>query len=319
MSTTDGGNWATGFDCPSIYLSLNGKAHVNQGAARIQGAKLLDDTNLENKNGLLLEFKTPISNSLQFKQVAIKLSGNKYYIPWRYFKPEFTFTNPTLDNKYLQGDLVTDAKTPFNLKIIFPYALFTTYVSDDNGNKIRARINKKAMETRRAIHIAKEILNVTYPAFKSSKSDIAKINLGNKAIDDQIMTLKANINDAIKNNDIKKKTIELLTQKHSKQYIAAELLKNQITKINQEIIQGNSDIKALAGSITTLRASRDNPTPQLDKEKKTQNASLKLAEEKYNLLKIAAPERMIQIIASKNGFTNLKKSIYQKNMDSFKP
>ena len=319
ISTTDGGNWATGFDCPSVYLSLNGGGHVNQGAARIQGAKLIDDKNPDNKNGLLLEFTKPIPNSLQMKQVAVKISGNKFYIPWRYFKPDFKFTNPFLNNKYIQGDLVTDAKTPFNLKINFPYALFTTYVSDDNGNQIRERINKKATETRRSIHIAKEILNVSYPAFKSSRTDIMKISLGAKVIDEQIMTLKANINDLIKNNDIKKKTVATLSQKHSKQYIEAELVKNQIAKINQQIIQGNADIKALADSVSTLLKSKENPKPQLDKEKKTQDAALKKAEEKYNLLKIAAPERMKEIIESKNAFASLKANIYQKNLDSFKP
>jgi hypothetical protein len=100
--TADAGTWNNGFNCPSILLSKNGGGYFDQGPARIQGSKFVDQKNGENRDGLVLDFTNKFTPSQEFPIVARIISGKKYYIPWRNIKPNFKFTDPTLSNKYIE-------------------------------------------------------------------------------------------------------------------------------------------------------------------------------------------------------------------------
>ena len=95
QTTADGGSWEKGFNCPYIYLNLSGEVEKDQGAAKIEGKLFLDGKLNENQLGLVLTFAKPLAKDSVVPQVAKQISGNKYYIPWRYVQSNFEYKNPT--------------------------------------------------------------------------------------------------------------------------------------------------------------------------------------------------------------------------------
>ena len=313
--TADAGTWNDGFNCPSIFLSKNGAGYFEQGPARIQGLKFVDAKNGENREGLVLDFVNKFVPTQDFPNISRIISGKKYYIPWRNIKSNFKFTDPTLNNKYIEGNILTDGNVSYQLKIVFPFAYFSTPVTNDNGNAIEKRINDQSVQIRNTIRISKEVINRTFPEYKNAKENIMRLNEGTASIDKQIVAINKQIKIVIKENDDRKKTFVMLSAQSDKQSISVEALKNQIDKTNEEIIQNNANIKAMTKSIDTLNKSKADPKAQLAKATKDSDDVLKVAVTKFNELNSLAPEMVNQIKLSKQGFEGLKHNIFQNNIN----
>jgi hypothetical protein len=307
-TTGDAGTWEGGFNCPKIYLSTNAAGDIDQGPAKIQGKNFVDANNSENRDGLVLEFVNSFAPTLEFTNVATLISGKKYYIPWRNIIPEFSFTNPTLSNKYVRGHIRTDKDISYQLTIYFPFAYMSTPVSDDNGNAITKRINEKANQVRDTIKVSKEVINMTFPEYKTAKENILRINVGAQNLNKEIDKVQKNIKTVALENQARKKTLEMLTKQYAVDSIKVEALKNQIDKNNDEIIQSNSGIKAMTDSIDTLTKSKDDPKAQLTRATKKSDGLIVAAASKFIVLDTLAPEMLPTIKLSKQGFIDLKEN-----------
>lgn len=70
--------------CPFIYITAKGQQAKDQGAGKFFAAKFVDgkDATAEDKIGFVIDFSKEPGEILKTK-LGVKISGNKYYIPYR--------------------------------------------------------------------------------------------------------------------------------------------------------------------------------------------------------------------------------------------
>ena len=315
--TASGGNWENGFNCPSIMLSQGEGKEVNQGAAHIQGIKMMEWKG-QNVNGLVLNFEKPIAPNSFMSQISKKIAGNQIYIPWRFVENNYIFDNPYFNNKNISGDIKNDAGASFHMKINFPYALLTTYVEDDKGNKIRARVNQLSTYFQSRINETKEFINMKYPEYARAKKDAEQLAKGAALIDGKVKILTAEQDDIKKNNGLAVRALVGMRITYNKEYVASQAANAQIAKIDNQISETNAMIKAMSDSISNLGKSKSEPQVQISAAKKEAAEGAKKADAEYNVLLKNTPGRTAEINASRAAWTQ-SRIVYRQKLNSFVP
>ena len=318
-TTADGGSWVAGYNCPYIYLNVSGESEKDQGAAKIQGIVFFDEKLQENRDGLVLNFEKPLSQSTIFPQVAKQISGNKYFIPWRFVRNDFEYTNPILAHKNIKGKLQNDQGRFFDLKILLPYKYFGSYIDDSEGNKLRERINTKGSAVRGAIKVAKESINVLYPAYKIQKENILKIMNGSALIDKEVDALKKKIAKSMNENLMRIKTRNMLSIDATKINIGLMKLKSKFDMINAKRNDGNANIKAILTSNEALKNGKKNPQIEIAKAEKVSKIAFESVLLKFKVLDDQAVDRRAIISQSQKDWRYLKAPEFTKGLNSIAP
>jgi len=318
-TTAEGGNWKIGFECPKILLAPSGQEYKDQGPAHIQGEKFLDNTITENQNGLVLTFKAPFGIGSLMPSVSKQISGNKHYIPWRNVDPVFTFIDPFLDSKYIQGKVVTDAGQSYNFRIVLPFKYIGSYITDEEGNKIRKRINEKAEQIRDIIRVNKEHIYILYPQYRIQKENVLKIMAGAAKIDAEVKSIQSKITKQMAENDAKKKSRDKLAQDAQKQNIAVQAIKEKIDKVKEEIHQGNASIKALSNSIVSLKESKKNPQAEIAKADKISKDTFQGVLKRFADLDTNAVDMRAIIVKAQKGFRLMQEKEFQADLAKIFP
>ena len=317
-TSANGGNWETGFNCPSIMLSLGAGKLVDQGPALIQGAKLAENST-DNFNGLVLQFEKPIATNSLIAQISTIISGNKIYIPWRILESNFVFVNPWFDNKYVKGAIKTDSGVAYNIKINFPYAMVGTWISDDKGNAIRARINTRATNNHASIRMHREYIKRQYPAYINAKRDEINLAKGQGLIDGKIVDLKAQIEVINTKNLAIKNELVGLNINYNREYVNGKAADRQVAKVDNDISENNASVKAMSDSIKILSASKLDPSVQQAAATKKAGEHAASVEIEYATLIRNAEAKMSSINSSKAAWLGEKKMEYKTKLKAFFP
>ena len=320
-TTAEGGSWAKGFHCPFIFLTPAGQSEQNQGAAMIQGKLFVDPNIPENKQGLILNFEKPLSQNTIFPQVASNVSGNKYFIPWRFVKGNFQYTNPMLSYKYIKGNLQNDQGISFDLKIVLPYKYIGHYISDSEGNQIRSRMNEEGRKVRTAIAVAKNNINTLYPAYNIHKENVLKIMKGVAGIDTEVARIKKNLLATIAGNTARKITRGRLARDAIRRHVVTMKIRSEMNKIVSGISNGNAHIKAISSSIVNLKLGKLNPAIQIAKANKVSAAAFKETLMKFaEIDKVAVDKRATIGLAQKEWrYMKGNGAVYKKLLASIAP
>lgn len=225
------GSWDQGFLCPHIEMGLKGKESKEQGAGKFFPKNFVDaQVSNEDKLGLVIEFSNEPAAIVKTK-VGVKISGNKYYIPYRFFSTKIEYNNGWFSNKYLQGNLVNDDGEEFTFKILLPYKATGWYISDDEAHKVSDKIVSMAVKERSSIQNIKGDLLTEFSKLQTNKPllETTEKNFANleKALEENKKALETN-----------KKTAETLT--------------TQIADLDRQILELQAKIKPLEAQKESL-------------------------------------------------------------------
>lgn len=294
----EGGSWDKGFQCPELSIVPNGIQPPQViGPCTIDGAKLMKNDGY-NTIGFPVVFKDkPKGGTWIFSICQPEADGKTFVLPWRYIVSS-TFTDHFAGNKVLAIELRNDKNDTYDLKIKLPFKYIGNYISVEEGNKIRARINEKAMEIRDDIKKNKDQIVINYAEYKQLYTNQFRIKEGAKMIQKQI---DGNI---AKSQEIDKQIIaqEIKINKIKAEYQTflseAAAHRQQIHKLGADIINNNVLIKGLSESITNLKASKTNPVNEQNKATNEKVALDKQANKHFdNLVKLVPGKSKIIALA----------------------
>jgi len=110
--------WSTNWEKETKYSFMSAK-------------DIADGATGENKNGIVFDFKEGAPSDATKKYLK-QFSGNKYFLPYRNMvasDPSCKYISSSGINRRIEMSFVTDAGEDRVLKIIFPYARFSSYIT----------------------------------------------------------------------------------------------------------------------------------------------------------------------------------------------
>ena len=143
------GSWASGYNCPGISYSLNGRFWYPPNKVFFEPTHLQKPYSETKKKGIYFTLKFNPENNPD-KHIAKLLkydpTEKKYYIPYNSIKSTLEYEKDTKTNykslagwvKYNNGDL--------KFRIVLPYKSIGSYVSDDEVKKISELIKVRKAE-----------------------------------------------------------------------------------------------------------------------------------------------------------------------------
>jgi len=237
----------------------------------IDGSKLMKDDGYVSI-GFPVVFKDkPKQGTWIFSICMPEADGKTFVLPWRYIVRS-SFEDPFASNKILALEIRNDKNDTYDIKIKMPFKYISSYISNEEGNKIRGRINSKSMEVRDDIKHQKDEIVENYARSKQLFTNVFRIKEGEKMIKKQIdgnTARSADIDKAIAASEIK---INKLKQEYTTFLSEATFHRMQIHKLGSDIIDNNVVIKSLSESITNLKAAKTNPVNEQNKATNEKNA-----------------------------------------------
>jgi hypothetical protein len=307
----DGGNWNDGFNCQQLLI--NG---VDQGSVKIYAKEIVDGTG-DLKYGMTFDFAATPGADL--KKVATNISGNKYRVPFRKMLNNSKYVNPFGSSKYITGVLQDETGKQYGFKLVLPYKLFGWTISDEEGNKIVSAMNNSATSRTAAVVAAKYTLKKNYQNYVDAKNYLqalsqsanayaAMISENEKTLASVQNTLPELRNTATQDeNNFNAKKNEVLEAER----ILNDLLKKE-TQINSEIGSINEAAEALSKQGTELASQKSLLETKVNDVKRILDAE-------FTKLSTNAPERRVDIDASKTALFSLNKALSSSNLDKIYP
>jgi hypothetical protein len=137
------GDYDNGFNCPGI-LAVEGNANFNEdnrlAIGKFWPKKLETPSTDQEKLGWTWDFGKQAPTGV-LKEFLVPISGNLWYIPFRYFSSDLGYTNPR-GYKYFDGWFTNDFKKSIHARFLLPWSSTSWYINDEQGNKIVAMLNK---------------------------------------------------------------------------------------------------------------------------------------------------------------------------------
>jgi len=155
--TEGSGSWDTFYDCPRILIAEGSGNYVNQGGAKIYAKNIINPTVDADKLGFVFDFNSAPGELL--KRVGTQISGNKYYVPYRYFNGDFKYSNPNQENKNIEGWFSDDNKKSYRMKVDFPFKSTGWFITDDEAQKIMNAVNSYSVREKGIIKSTKNEIN----------------------------------------------------------------------------------------------------------------------------------------------------------------
>jgi len=110
-------------------------------------------------------------------------SALTFVLPYRTITGSFNWSNPSLDNKLIQGSVTADDKVYYSFRLLLPYKLLGWYISDPQMASLCDSINKKRNVRTSAVQNAKGVADRASGSYITNKPlvDAANANVGNAA------------------------------------------------------------------------------------------------------------------------------------------
>lgn len=250
-ATEGSGSWDTFYDCPRIFFAEGKGNYQNQGSAKIFAKSIVNASTNEEKLGLVFEFgKAP---GALFKKVATLISGNKYYVPYRYFSGDISYGNPSMNNKYLEGSLTSDDKVNYRMKIDLPYKRIGYFLDDEEGRKMASSINSRTLNQKSTVKDLKSNITGQTSEFVEKKKQLDAAQKGEEELKKVLEAQEKEANELKDKMNAKKTEIE-----------------NQKKAINEEklkVAQAEAKLQKLQDSLTADTAKFNQITDTIQREK----------------------------------------------------
>jgi len=274
--TEGSGSWDTFFDCPRINIADDKGTFASQGSAKIYAKNIENPSSVEDKLGLVFDFNS--SPGPLLVKVGTLISGNKYYIPYRYFDANLYYDNPSQDNKSIGGSFRSDDKKLYKIKIEFPFKRTGWFISDDEGRRILNAINTQSTNQKNIVTNLKSNINGQTSRYIEKKTQLDAALKGSnefKALitkkESDAGELKKKIDSSQSNSDSLKKTIDDARKNLDDQISKFNDLQNSInmdSKTYNEIMdaveKSKNDSIPIAKNINDIQAAVDESTKNLD-------------------------------------------------------
>lgn len=310
------GSWNDGFLCPRIEVGPKGKDLTDQGEGRFYPKNFVDaQVSAEDKLGFIIQFTKEPADLIKTK-VGVKITANKYYIPYRFFTSKIEYTNPSgLNNKFFKTTLTNDDGEEFTLKIVLPWKLISRYINDDEANKIANKIESSAVKERNLIKNIKDDLLTQFSQLQSNKPllETSEKNFADlaKALEESKKTLETNKNTAKtlekQISDVEKQIFEL-QEKIKPLQTQKDSLSNDYKVVSESIANSEKSLNEKSGGASTQKDA-------INKYKPLVEASNKKVDELINSLGERAPEKKTTVITTiKTAITGLKQKDLNDNL-----
>jgi len=261
------GSWDGGYECPFVELETNGKIIATTGRYTFNASKQTG------KYGFVFQMKS-IPDSL--KAYTYTTTNGETYIPWRYWDTVGYFKKDS-SYKMITGWLRNDAGQTVRVRFNLPWALWSSYISVDECNKIVDNIQKWGTEQKTSITSRKRNATTFYSkmvnykkALDTSKDDAAALkqklqtniqkNQGilqtKKAQLAQITTQIGAITSAVQVLNAQTEALSVqINENNNKQFNNLKLMDDQQ---RQKMFAGidaqiKTEVDQVAGDITTLQ------------------------------------------------------------------
>jgi len=219
---------------------------------------------------------------------------NNYYFPYRFFDQKCTYTNPWGGNKYIECWVTNDSSEVYHFKVLLPYATFTYYIDDTQGNKCASLINQRATNHRNIVSQSKANAIQSSSTYVANKPLYTTASTKGSSLQTQIAdlngkqtTLKAQIDAATaERDDAQSKyntaSAQALIKLQTSNEIAAKIssLESEKNTIDQTLKDLGTQSTVSASTAQTIKTSVD--------------AALNGWNSDLDALKAAAPERMTE-------------------------
>jgi hypothetical protein len=229
------GDWANGYDSPKILITPVGGSQQETGRYFFKPGQMSTSW----KDGFEIENLTP-STPAQKDIMVSNTPGGKIYIPWRYIDDNDVESGKnTFSNKWINFKVTTDANTTYNVRLIMPWAAFSTYISTEQVTTIVNTITEKASSAKNAIIKSKTSLKTNVQELAVEMANKQKIAQDQQAIK----------NAAIQENNQIKTQLETKAKQLADIKIQINTKTNELSKLIDQRDTLNSETNKLANEI----------------------------------------------------------------------
>jgi hypothetical protein len=316
MSRTngDGGSWSTGFLCPSFLID-----GVDQGEVRIYANDIAtaNSATTENKYSFVLDFTAPPKALL--KSVTTLVSGNKYRLPFRRLLNNSRYVNPFGGYKYIMGVLQDETGKQYAFKLNLPYKTFGWWITDDEGNKITAALNKNATDRTSSVISYKYTLRKNYVNYQDANKFYKSLSTSQAEYDALLKQRESEV------NNLQTSLITLRTTASAAD-AAFNNAKNELLEVEKqlnELFNKESLINSEINSINESAKVLSEQGEDFAKQKEVLNSKITsvkaVLDAEFAKLKENAPQKGAEIDASKLALYALDKTNFQTNLNAVYP
>lgn len=310
-----GGSWALGFDCPEIRCALGNGSLNTDSKGTFYPTTMENPTNSNDKIGM----KWKLSSAGAIMKALTFTNGGYYYLPYRLLSSSFTYTNPWGGNKYIQGWITSDDGKAYQCRFVLPYATFTYYINDDEGNKIVNLLGKHRTRCQDEV-----------TSTKSAATNAASEYITNKPICDAASASEAEYTKTIADTQKRLDEIKAQIKTLQTQLEAAEAASVKATtdakakegEINTLTNQINNQSNQIQSNETTLKELEGKTTASADEIAKLKSAcdnSMNLFNSEVEILRGEAPQRKNELDAVVAANTALKSADVSSNLNKIAP
>ena len=292
--TEGSGSWETFYDCPRINFSQGNQDYQDQGSAKIYAQTITKPKSNEEKLGLVFEFsKAP---GALFKNLATLISGNKFYVPFRYFSGDISYTSPWFGNKFLEGSLTGDNKKEhYRIKIELPYKRIGEFISDEQGRNIGSAINKNTVAQKSTVRDLKSNITGQTSAYIEKKKQVNAAQKGEEELKKVLDAQKKEANSLKEKMNTRKTEIESQKKAITEEKMKVQEAETKLNKLQDSLSADNTKYSQITATIEkekTNKASVEEKVKSFQNDANTLNTKL---EQHFGNLKNAAPIRKPEI------------------------
>ena len=314
--TKDGsGDWAGGYNCPSLEIGIGNGAFVAAGVAQFVAPTIDSPITNGQKHGLAFTFTEGPNSDL--KKILVQ-DNKQWYLPYRFISGAPTYTNPN-GNKFIKFSVTNDAKQNFSFKIVLPWKLLGWYISDDEGIKIINSINNKRSIHQSIVSSAKVSANVAASTYMTNKPLLVAATSDKAALDKAKADAQTRLNELEKAITINAKVSKddlLALIKINSDRLDQENILNTLNQKENSLYTQKSALEAVIKDLGTSSTATGEQKTQLDAKVTLSKTELDAV---LNKLKSEAPPRVLEITAAEVATVAIKPEDFSTNLNKVYP
>ncbi len=310
------GSYNDGFTCPDIFARSKGSNFTSGGRVKFYPLRLENPSTPQEMIGWVLDFENGPSHNVE--KIVVKISGKKYYLPFRYIRSRAAYTNP-VGYKYIEFSVVNDSGEAFTFKVNLPWKRWGWYINDDQGNKICKFLNKRRTEHQNvvaeskvsAVSSANTNASIS-PILTAQKQTGANLDKEIKASEDKVKALTSFIDSSQTSRKKLEDQYNTLTSDYKEKTAEVDVHGQALKTIN-------SQMQALNDSLKDITEHGNQVDKIIANAKTKSTASLEKLKQKLEILKAKVPSKVAVANNILKAATELKNDLINTNLSSFVP
>jgi len=302
--------WDSNYKCSKIEIE-----GVDQGEALIY-AKQVELAQGDDKNSMLFDFTNAPKDLM--KKIGNNVGGNKWRVPFRLMS-NLNYYNPWAGSKYIYGTIFDENGNSYSFRIYLPYKSLGWYINDEQGTKLANLMTQYAAERKAKVQNAKQTITKNYQNYVDTKAAQENLSKSADAYNKWVEERQKNLT----NLKSERENLQTqATQAENKLNLANTELIDAQNKLNELMARSSNaanqkqsietSISDLANQGSDIAKTKADLTAVVESNKKTLN-------DEYTKLLNYAPERTVEINASKNALFNNDKVNCKSNLDKVIP